>query len=131
MRKLTIGIVGMGALLCGASRANAQKATEFYIPVGKSPGISGVSTAIGTCHEIDVREQVVTIQGQSLTWTGTVTSRTKIWLDRSKLGLPNQKGTFADLQQGLRIEVKYEGNERTSGAACEWIKVELVRTEQS
>ena len=33
------------------------------------------------------------------------------------------------LQQGLRIEVKYEGDERTSGAACEWIKVELVKTD--
>ena len=128
MRTLLIGIIAMGGLFCGASDANAQKATEFYIPVGKSPGVSGKSTAIGTCLAIDARKRMVTVQGRSLTWTGTVTSRTKIWLDRSRLGLPNQKGTFADLRQGLRIEVKYEGNERRSGATCEWIKVELVRS---
>lgn len=129
MRTLLIGIVLIGVLLCGASQVSAQKATEFYIPVGKSPGVSGVSTALGTCRAIDAGERTVTVEGGSVTWTGTVTSRTKIWLDRSGLGLTNQVGTIADLQQGSRIEVKYEGDERTPGAACEWIKVEVVRND--
>lgn len=126
MRRIWIAIVGLGALLGGAANATAQKATEFYIPVGKSPGVSGISTALGSCQSVDTGKRTVTVRGRFTTWTGAITGQTKIWLDRSKVGLPNRTGTLADLKPGLRIEVKYEGKKRTSGAACEWIKIQLV-----
>ena len=56
-----------------------------------------------------------------------MTSRTQIWLDRSKLRLSNQKGTLADLRKGLTVEVKYANGEKEKGVA-EWIKVELTES---
>lgn len=79
---------------------------------------------IGKIETINAQGRIVTIAGPSGTYTATITSRTKIWVDRSKLRLPNQKGTFSDLQKGLTVEIKYEDPKQMGKGAAEWVKVQ-------
>lgn len=129
MLRFVIGVMGIAVLLWGATPyAHGQKATEMFIPLGQSPGLSGKVTVIGTIDAVNARDQTITIVGPSATWGAQITDRTKIWLDRSKLRLPNQYGTFADLQKGRMVEVKYEDN-RNKGkdkGPAEWVKVQLA-----
>ncbi len=127
MLKFWVRIIGTGVLLLGTTaHAYAQKATEMFIPLGESPGLSGKVTIIGKIETINAQDQTITVVGSSGTWSGRITSRTRIWLDRSKLRLTNQKGTFADLEKGALVEVKYEDREREDTGPAEWIKVQLT-----
>ena len=127
--KRVMGVVATGVWLwSGMPSAHGQKATEMFIPIGQSPGLSNTISVIGTIETIDPRGHTIAITGSSGSWSATITNRTKIWLDKSKLRLPNQKGTFADLQKGLLVEVKYEdpeGRGKTK-AAADWIKVQIT-----
>lgn len=127
MLKLLMTVIGIAVLLWGsAPSAHGQRATEMYIPVGQSPGLSGKYTMIGKIETINAQGRIVTIAGPSGTYTATITTRTKIWVDRSKLRLTNQKGTFSDLQKGLTVEVKYEDSKQMGRGAAEWVKVQLT-----
>lgn len=125
--KHVMGVVATGVWLwSGMLSAHGQKATEMFIPIGQSPGLSDTVSIIGTIETIDPRGHTITVAGPSGSWSATITGRTKIWLDKSKLRLPNQKGAFTDLQKGLLVEVKYEdpeGRGKGTGPA-DWIKVE-------
>jgi hypothetical protein len=110
-----------------AAPAYPQKATEQFIPLGQSPGASGKLTWIGEIVGTDTRERTLTIgeaQGQH---TVKISDKTRIFLDRSKLKQTNLTGTFADLQKGRRVEVKYAGKEPTP--AADWVKVEITARE--
>jgi len=109
-------------LFWSTADANAQKATEMFIPIGQSPGLSGKYTVIGKIDATRNQDQTITVTDSTESHTFKVTERTKIWLDRSKLKLTNQKGAFEDLQMGLLVEVKYESEERKD--AAKWIKVQ-------
>lgn len=126
--KLVVGIVGVSALLwCGYWVTSAHEAAERYIPIGQSPGASGKNTVIGKVVEVNSRDQTVAIDGSSGKASAKITPRTKIWLDRSKAGLTNLKGTLADLRQGATVEMKLEGRPgATSGSPAEWIKVQVL-----
>jgi hypothetical protein len=98
-------------LIC--STCFAQKATEVFIPIGQSPGLSGISTLIGTISQVNennilVNEIVV-----------LVVSDTKIYIDRSKAKLTNYEGTMNDLVIGCFVEVHF-----FRGSQAEWIKVQ-------
>ena len=110
-------------LLGAASHAHGQKETERYIPIGQSPGLSQKQTAMGEIAEIDPRQQTITFTEQAGRRTVKIAEKTRIWLDRSKLKQTNLNGSFADLQKGRRVEVKYEDPERREVA--EWVKVEV------
>jgi hypothetical protein len=126
MLRVAMGMVAIGVLLLGGTpSAYGQKATEMFIPVGQSPGLSHKISIIGTIDTVDARAQTIVVAGLSGSWSATITDRTKIWLDKSKFRLPNQKGTFADLRKGLLAEVKYEETGVSKGPA-EWIKVQIT-----
>ena len=128
MAKVLLSVIGISILLWGGlPGAHGQKATEMFIPVGQSPGLSGRYTVVGRVEAVNAKDRTVTIVGSSGTRTASMTSRTQIWLDRSKLRLSNQKGTLADLRKGLTVEVKYANGEKEKGVA-EWIKVELTES---
>jgi len=112
-------------LLCGTSYAHGQKATERYIPIGQSPGLSGKYTSIGLITEVNARAHTITIADPAGARTVKITDKTHIWLDRSKLKRSNVSGPFTDLQKGRRVEVKYADPERRQIA--EWVKVEIVQ----
>jgi len=126
MLKGVMGVVAIGVLLLGGTpSAYGQKATEMFIPIGQSPGLSNKISIIGTIETIDARAQTIVVTGSSGSWSATITDRTKIWLDKSKLRLPNQNGTFTDLRKGVLAEVKYEETGVSKGPA-EWIKVQIT-----
>ena len=121
-------LAGLGlaiALLCAVPAAFASRATERYIPLGKSPGVSGKWSAIGTIAEVNERDQTVTVAEPSGNRTIQLTKQTRIWLDRSALRQSNLNGAFADLQKGRRVEVKYLDYDQRQKA--DWVKVEITQ----
>lgn len=116
-------------LWSGTPYAHGQKTTEIYIPIGKSPGLSGKLTLMGTIEGIDAGDRIIKIAGPSRTISVKVTDRTKIWLDRSRIRLTNIEGSFADLREGRLVEVMYEAKEPEEKEAAQWIKVQV--SEQS
>ena len=105
--------------------AHGQKATERYIPIGQSPGVSQKLTSIGEIADVDQLKRTVTLLGPAGQHTVSITDSTRIWLDRTKLKQTNLTGTFADLQKGRRIEVKYQ--DAQTRQVADWIKVEITQ----
>ncbi len=119
---MTIGV--LVTLFVGLPDAQAQKASEIYIPMGQSPGLSGKYTEVGKIDAANDQDQTITMTNSSGSYTVEITESTKIWLDRSKLQLTNEKGSFTDLQAGRTIEVKHKDND--PGGPVEWIKVQVT-----
>jgi hypothetical protein len=118
MRALTTILV---LSVVGVANGQAQRATEQFIPVGQSPGVSGVLSYLGDCEAVDEQSRTVTMrdaQGQSR--TVKVGPATLIWLDRSAARQGNQPGSFPDLHRGYRMEV-FPAPDRPDTAV--WIKV--------
>ena len=116
----TIAFVVLG--LCAP--ALAEKSTELYLPIGKSPGLSGIFTLIGTIAEINPQDQTLTVMtGASGAFTVATTEYTIIFLDKSKLRQPNRYGTYSDFKIGMLIEVRFEADKRHRPA--EWIKLQI------
>jgi hypothetical protein len=124
MLKILIQIGVIVAGLGGMTYAHSQQMTEMFIPVGQSPGVSDKSSLIGTIDSMDEKNRIMTVSAPSGAKTVDLTNRTKIWLDRSLLKAPNQTGTYADLQKGRKVEVKWGQGERKQ--AAEWVKVQLT-----
>ena len=112
------------ALLAGLSLAHAQKATERFIPIGKSPGLSDKYTKIGSIDVVNTQDRTITMSTPSGTYTARIAEETRIWLDKSKINSTNEEGTFSDLQAGRMVEVKYKDNDPEGPA--EWIKVQIA-----
>lgn len=115
------GLSAALVLLSGLAPAEGQEATERFIPLGRSPGLSGTLTDLGTIESIDTQARSITLAGMPEGRRVSVTERTRIWLDRSGLEMTNTVGGFSDLEPGLRAEVKYEDPE--AKAVADWIKV--------
>jgi hypothetical protein len=112
------------AILCAVSFClYAQQSTELFIPCGKSPGVSGKYSVMGKVEMVKTSDSTITMRQdagiKSMRWT----ARTKIYLDKSKLKLPNKKGTWADIKPGMMAEAKYKDNK--PGGTVEWIKVQI------
>lgn len=123
MLKRCLGSAIMVIALGGALNAFGQEATELFIPIGESPGLSNKMSLIGTVESVDPQKKLVSVSSPSGAQTVTITERTPIWLDRSLDKLPNRSGAIADLQQGRRIEIKLRKGELRPVA--EWIKVQV------
>ena len=122
MRRAFIGgLAGTAMLMAGIGSAPAQKATEQFIPIGRSPGISGVQSYRGAIESVDPQRQTIRVSDRTGPQSVTITEQTKIWIDRSKQGKGNIAGKFADLKVGQEVEVKFEDAQRRESA--EWIKV--------
>ena len=120
-RYLRLAIVVM--VLGGTLEASGQQATEMFIPIGQSPGLSNKGSVIGTLESVDPGKRMVTISSPSGAQTVVITDRTLIWLDRSEQKQPNQNGAINDLQKGRKVEVKVRKGEPK--AVAEWIKVQV------
>jgi hypothetical protein len=112
-------------VVCGlCAPAVAEKSAELYLPIGKSPGLSGKFTLIGTIAEINPQDQTLTVMtAASGTYTVTTTEYTLIFLDKSKLRQPNRYGTYSDFKTGMLVEVRFEADKRHRPA--EWIKLQI------
>jgi len=124
MRPITLAVWVGVVVLCAAAPAHAQRSTEQFIPIGMSPGVSNKVTSIGLVDSLIMQQRMVAVRNQAVRRTVKITDKTLIWLDRSKLKLPNLRGRLADLQRGRRIEVKYADAETMLSA--EWVKIEIT-----
>lgn len=116
---LALVVVALG----GTLQAFGQEATEMFIPIGQSPGVSNKSSLLGTVESVDPRKRTLRVSGPAGAQAVEITDRTLIWIDRSPQRQPNQKGTLADLQRGRKVEIKLgEGAAKT---IAKWIKVQL------
>jgi hypothetical protein len=119
-----LGLAVMVAALGGALGAYGQEATEMYIPIGQSPGLSGKGSLIGTLGAVDPKRKAVIVSSPAGPRAVEIAGRTSIWLDRSLQKQPNRSGAFADLRQGRKVEIKLRKGE--AKAVAEWIKVEAA-----
>ncbi len=126
---MTRSLLMVGVLLATASAAHAQKATEIYIPIGRSPGLSGKVTVTGLIETVDDHTMVMSVKGADGRWRAVVTDRSKIYIDRSAQRRPNRYGTMDDCKPGYFCEIKYVGGDaaalrrRGEPREIEWIKI--------
>jgi hypothetical protein len=113
------------ALFTAISHAHGQKEAERFIPIGQSPGVSQKYSSIGEIAEVNAAARTVTIADPGGRRTVRITDKTRIWLDRTKLKQTNLSGSFADLQKGRRVEVKYVDS--ASRDVADWVKVEIAQ----
>lgn len=109
-----VGVLGASCLV------QAQEATERFIPIGQSPGLSGKHTILGEIRSVDAQARTLDVASNDRTYKVAVTDTTRIWVDRSQQKLPTVPGTIADCQQGVEIEVKPEDGKEN---VADWIKV--------
>jgi hypothetical protein len=115
--------IAVAIILCGVlSNAVAEKATELYIPIGKSPGLSGKYTVMGKIEQVNYQMQTLTMSNAAGSYDIKVTDRTMIFLDKSKMNQQNEYGTLEDCKKGMTAEIKFEDNEKGRPAA--WIKLQ-------
>jgi hypothetical protein len=113
------------ALLCGVALiATAQKATERFIPIGQSPGLSGRSTMTGTISTFANGILEFSVSANAGPQRVRVTPATRIWLDRSIASEPTLAGTPGELRAGRRVEVKLAN--AATPATADWIKIEVA-----
>ena len=122
MRTCLIRTLVLMAALAGIPPAHGQEATERFIPIGQSPGVSRTLTSIGEIAEVDPRERTVTIAEPAGRRTVRITDKTRIWIDRSKQKLTSLTGSFGDLEKGRRVETKYV--DPAERQVADWVKVE-------
>ena len=80
--------------------SHGQKSTEIFIPIGKSPGISGKYSVIGHIATFDETTGELKIKVDGVEHAATITEETKIWLDKSGMQQTNEVGSPADCRQG-------------------------------
>ena len=117
--RLAVVVVALG----GALEAFGQEATEMFIPIGQSPGVSNKSCLLGTIESVDPGKRTLTVSAPAGAQTVQITDRTPIWIDRSPQKQRNQTGTVADLQRGRKVEVNL--GEGAAKVIAKWIKVQL------
>jgi hypothetical protein len=110
-------------LLFAAPLSLAQKATEMFVPIGQSSGLSGKHTLQGRVQSVNTAERSLTVAQDTTTLTVKVAVTTPVWIDRSKQQQSNSAGTLADAKPGMLAEVKFIKNNRSSGDA-EWVKLQ-------
>ena len=99
--------------------AAGQETTEVYIPIGKSPGVSGVSSVIGTVSKVDYETRTLVVESAETTVTVNMDAETDYYLDRSDSQGPNSKGEMYDCKIGRTIEVKL-----TDDGTADWVKID-------
>jgi hypothetical protein len=124
MPKPILGVFAIIAGLSAPTAASAQEATEIFIPLGQSPGVSNKTSVIGPIESVDERSRTCSITASTGAVTFKVTDRTRIWRDRTLLKQRNEVGTFGDLRKGRKVEVKLEPGEGQRPA--DWIKVQIT-----
>lgn len=118
INRATLLMIGIGF---ATVPANAQEATERYIPIGQSPGLSGMYTVVGEITRVDEQRGLITITTQDGDQTALVTENTRIWVDRSGERQSNITGSYADCEVGRTVEVSYVDPEEKR--EVDWVKV--------
>ena len=121
IRRILVITLFLMPLFWGSSLTYAQQTTEQFIPIGMSPGISNDVSHMGNITSVDKTAKTFSMQSNNGTQTVTVSSSTRIWLDRSKVNKSNIDASFEDLVKGRMVEVM-PGSKGDNVA--EWVKIE-------
>lgn len=117
MKRYVLGLTVAAALTC--ANAMAQQATEVYIPIGDSPGVSKDRSWIGEINTVDYGEMRVEVNTSRGMRQIKVDGKTRFYLDRTRYRKKSETGTMQDCRVGRRIEAYVGGD----GKAY-WIKIE-------
>ncbi len=97
--------------------ALAQEATDVFIPIGQSPGLSKEGkTIMGTVFQAN-RDGRLSIVRDEQFFVIRTDDKTKFYIDRSHLRQPNSYGKFGDLKAGAFVEVY------SPTGVARWVKV--------
>lgn len=108
--------------LAVVAQAHAQQAAERFIPLGRSPGLSGQATLLGVIRHADPASGKLTLELKDGRANAiAITPATHIWVDRSQLRQANVPGGFDDLVPGRRLEAMPHAGDPSQ---AEWVKVE-------
>ena len=99
--------------------AFSHPATERYIPIGESPGVSNVKSYVGSIRLVRTTASGFTMSVADSEELIEVTEETKIYLDTGP-GKSNRMGTEEDCQVGRKIEVYLHDD----GTAY-WVKISV------
>ena len=119
----TLKLLLAGLTAACSAPAFAQKATEMYVPIGQSAGLSGKHTMMARVQSVDASARSITLVQDNATQTVKLGAKMPLWIDRSKQQQSNSAGTLADIRPGMLAEVKFVNNNRAAGEA-EWVKVQ-------
>ena len=114
MTKATLTLLALLAVIPAA----AQRATEVYIPIGESPGVSGSDSVIGTITDVDYSQHKMTVTSDGAAQTVKTTTETRYYLDKSADAESSKAAGFDECREGRRIEAYLDD----SGYAI-WIKI--------
>lgn len=117
MKCLPMLSVAMFAVLAWTA-APAQRATEVYIPIGESPGISESESVVGTVSNVEYENHQMTISTTTETRSVTLTQDTRYYIDKSRNKKRNRTGGVEDCEVGSRVEAYVNDD----GEAI-WVKV--------
>jgi hypothetical protein len=107
------------AAALASAPVSAQQATERFIPLGQSPGLSAGKTLVGRVTSADIGRGVLMLSTPGGLREVAVTGTTRIWLDRTHLGETNVRGALKDCEPTLAVEVKLAED----SATADWVKV--------
>ena len=120
-----IVLANLTLVLFIAPNCFSQKATELYIPIGQSPGVSGKSSLLCEIDGLIAATNTLTVKDSVGTYSVTITDTTRIYLDNSQLRTKNAYGSAADLKTGSLAEIRFTDGETRQKA--EWIKVQVKK----
>lgn len=121
MNRLTVrtGLM-FAALILAANTSHGQQATEVYIPIGESPGVSTTSSLRGKISRLDYTSNNIELLDGGRTKTVHVSDATRYYLDRSGYGKKSETGNMQDCKVGREIEVNVAENGDVT-----WIKIKV------
>ncbi len=103
MRRIS-GAINIALGILTGTLAFSHPATERYIPIGESPGVSNVKSYVGAIRSVRMTASGFTMSVEDSEKPIEITEQTKIYLDTGS-GRPNRIGTEEDCQIGRIIEV--------------------------
>ena len=118
MRPISLSVVA-ALTLTVSTFSFSHPATERYIPMGESPGVSNGKSYIGAIQSVRTTASGFTMSVEGDEKLIEVTEETKIYLDTGP-GKTNRIGTEEDCQVGRMIEVYLQED----GTAY-WVKIRL------
>ena len=118
MKRTTTIFLAMLFLII-SNTALPQQATEVYIPIGKSPGVSGRDSIVGSISSVDHARYRMTVSVSGETKMVKMSPVTRYYVDKTRARKQNKTGSFEDCEVGQRIEayVDEDGN-------AVWVKIE-------
>ena len=124
--KRTVSLFAALFFILGASiPAYGQKATEIYIPIGESPGLSDELTYQGSIAGVDQEQRRLTVRDDAGSHVIQINEQTKIWLDKSALREKNEEGSFEDCRVGVQVEILYD-HAAGEPYVAEWVKIAVT-----